>query len=328
MKVSILYNDVSNASSQDDLDVLAQVDIVSEALRKLGYTASTIPLSLNLQAALDSLKQSNPDIVFNLVESIGGIEKFIHFAPIILEHLKIPYTGGSAHALYITTNKLLTKELMDSANLPTPPWLTQDKIASGQFNLNPPCIIKPVCDDASVGIDENSIVYDIRQLPESLKNRSAQFGECFAEAYIPGREFNLSILANSDGPELMPIAEIRFVDFPERKPRIVGYQAKWDENSFEYKNTVRSFQFATNDRPLLKRLSETALRCWKVFKLRGYARVDFRVDSENKIWILEINSNPCISPDSGFVAATRQADLKFEQVIARILADSLNISSG
>jgi len=327
MRVSILYNDVSTASSQDDLDVLAQVNFVSEALRKLGHATSSIPVTLDLQTAANSIKRTNPDLVFNLVESISGVEKFIHFAPTLLEHLKIPYTGGSAHALYLTTNKLFAKEVMHSANLPTPSWLTRDSIASGQFNLNPPCIIKPVCDDASVGIDENSIVYNIQQLEETLKNRSARFGECFAEAYIPGREFNLSILANSGSPEVLPAAEIRFLDFPESKPRIVGYQAKWDENSFEYKNTIRSFQFTANDQPLLKRLSEMALRCWEVFKLRGYARVDFRVDSQNNIWILEINANPCISPDSGFVAATRQAALTFEQVVARILADPNNIQS-
>lgn len=255
------------------------------------------------------------------------MEKFIHFAPTLLEHLNIPYTGGSAHTLYLTTNKLLTKELMRSTNLPTPPWLTQDNITSGQFNLKPPCIIKPVCDDASIGIDENSIVNNIQQLEKNLKNRSARFGECFAEAYIPGREFNLSILANSGAPEVLPAAEIRFVDFPESKPKIVGYQAKWDENSFEYKNTIRSFQFDSNDQPLLKQLTEMALRCWEVFKLHGYARVDFRVDAQNNIWILEINSNPCISPDSGFIAATRQAALTFEQVVVRILADPNNIQS-
>jgi len=327
MKISILYNDVSTATSQDDLDVLAQVNFVSEALQKLGHNVSSIPITLDLQTAADSIKQINPDSVFNLVESISGVEKFIHFAPTLLEHLNIPYTGGSAHTLYLTTNKLLTKELMRSTNLPTPPWLTQDNITSGQFNLKPPYIIKPVCDDASIGIDENSIIDNIQQLEGSLKNRSAQFGECFAEAYIPGREFNLSILANSDGPEVMPAAEIRFVDFPESKPKIVGYQAKWDENSFEYKNTIRSFQFDSNDQPLLKQLTEMALRCWEVFKLHGYARVDFRVDAQNNIWILEINSNPCISPDSGFVAATRQAALTFEQVVARILADPNNIQS-
>ncbi len=325
MRVSILYNDVSTASSQDDLDVLDQVNFISESLRKLGHTVNSIPVTLDLQTASESIKRLNPEIVFNLVESINSIEKFIHFAPTLLEHLMIPYTGGSAHALYITTNKVFAKELMHSANLPTPPWLTQENLASGQFEIKPPYIIKPVCDDASIGIDENSIVYDFGKLEETLKNRSAEFGDCFAEAYIPGREFNLSILANSDGPEVLPAAEIRFVDFPESKPQIVGYQAKWDESSFEYQNTVRSFEFDETDQILLNHLSELALRCWNVFKLRGYARVDFRVDEQNNIWILEINVNPCISPDSGFVAATRQANLTFEQVVARILANSINI---
>jgi D-alanine-D-alanine ligase len=66
-----------------------------------------------------------------------------------------------------------------------------------------------------------------------------------------------------------------------------------------------------------------ALRCWHLFGLRGYARVDYRVDQEGKPWILEINSNPCLSPDSGFPAATEQARLRYEEVVGRIVEDAL-----
>ncbi|MBU0743281.1 D-alanine--D-alanine ligase, partial [bacterium] len=142
----------------------------------------------------------------------------------------------------------------------------------------------------------------------------------FAEAYVEGREFNLSLLDGPDGPRVLPPAELHFVDYPPGKPRIVGYTAKWDETSFEYGHTVRSFDLADGDGPLATRLADLALACWRLFDLRGWARVDFRVDADGAPWILEANANPCLSPDAGFQAAVTRAGLDFDAAVARILA--------
>ena len=134
-------------------------------------------------------------------------------------------------------------------------------------------------------------------------NKIEDYGECFIEEYIDGREFNISLIGTSNAPLILPYAEIKFLNFPPEKSKIVGYDAKWDKNSFEYQNTVRSFEFNKTDQSLLDNLKYLALKCWEVFRIDGYARVDFRVDSKGIPYILEINVNPCISPDSGFFAA-------------------------
>ena len=144
-------------------------------------------------------------------------------------------------------------------------------------------------------------------------------GEAFAERYIEGREFNLGLLDGPDGPELLPPAEIRFVDWAEGAPRLVDWRAKWDEGSMEYQRTVRSQDFAAEDAPLLAELAELARRCWDVFGLAGWARVDFRVDPAGRPWILEVNANPCLSPDAGFAAALARAGIAYETAIARIV---------
>ena len=326
MKVAILYNDVSSTSSADDLDVLAQVNYVADTLKNLRHEPVAVPVTLNLSQVVDSLRKLQPGLVFNLVESIAGSEKFLHFVPALLDYLKIPYSGNGTHALYLTTNKIFTKQKLQSANLPTPPWQTLDEVIVNGISFQPPYIIKPVSDDASVGISSDSVIFSADNLVEILEQNSARYGECFAEAYIAGREFNLSLLANASQPEVLPPAEIRFINFPAARPQIVDYKAKWEEESFEYRNTVRSFDFDHADKPLLAKLSAIALRCWEVFGLCGYARVDFRVDEQNNIWILEINANPCISPDSGFVAAAQKAGIEFEQVVARIIQDAKKIT--
>ena len=110
-------------------------------------------------------------------------------------------------------------------------------------------------------------------------------------------------------PQVLPPAEIDFGDFPPDKPRIVGYQAKWDDESFEYHHTPRRFEFPSTDRALLAELSRLAADCWHQFGLRGYVRVDFRVDRDGRPWILEVNSNPCLSLDAGFAAAVQRAGI-------------------
>jgi len=159
-------------------------------------------------------------------------------------------------------------------------------------------------------------------LKEMEKRLDQLGGECFAEQFVDGREFNLSMLASQEGPEVLPPAEMRFIDYPPGKWKVVGYRAKWDEGSFESLHTERSFEFAKSERPLLQKLMETARKCWDLFGLRGYARVDFRVDEQNQPWVLEINANPCLSPDAGFVAAASQGGLSYRQVVKRIIQDA------
>jgi len=157
-----------------------------------------------------------------------------------------------------------------------------------------------------------------------LARRERELGRpYFAEQYVEGREFNLSLLADAGGPQVLPPAEIDFSRFPAGKPRIVGYRAKWKADSPEYHATPRRFDFAAADRPLLDGLAELARSSWQRFGLRGYARVDFRVDHQGCPWILEINVNPCLSPDAGFAAALGRAGIPFSQAIARILHDTL-----
>jgi D-alanine-D-alanine ligase len=324
MKTVILYNDVTSGAAEDDLDVLVQRDAVMAALKKLGYNPESVPVTLDLQQTANTLKKIQPEFVFNLVESIGAVGRFIYFAPALLEHLRIPFTGASSDALFLTTNKVLTKERLNLAGLPTPAWSTQFEHLP---EADPPYIIKPVWEDASVGLDEQALIYNRESFTDIFKQRMEKFGASFAEAYIDGREFNLSILDSAEGPQALPPAEIRFEDYPEGKPRLVDYKAKWESDSFEYTHTIRHFDFPGADRLLLVKLEDMALHCWRLFQLCGYARVDFRVDHANNVSILEVNANPCISPDSGFVAASERAGLSFETVIERIVTSTLKLQS-
>jgi D-alanine-D-alanine ligase len=173
--------------------------------------------------------------------------------------------------------------------------------------------------DSAVVIESDSV----SQIAELVRKREMETHRpFFAEQFINGREFNLSVWGNES--EVLPPAEIDFSAFPAGKPHIVAHGAKWDSSSFEYHHTPRQFQFPAADATLLRRLCELTLECAQLFNLRGgYARIDFRCDADCQPWILEINSNPCLSPDAGFVAAAGQAGIEFDEAIRRLLEDAL-----
>ena len=317
-KVVIFINAMGSDATPDELDVLYQAKAVEAALHKLGYDTERVFLGLNLEKAAERLRQLKPQFVFNLVESVDRSGKLIHLAPTLLEHLGIPYTGVRSEAMYVSSNKTLTKLMLSEARLPTPQWIEDLKTA--KLKKNACYIAKPVWEDASVGISDSSVMQGDKKLFRAFMEENSKY-RYFFEEYIEGREFNISILGGKKGPEVLPIAEIVFRDYPVGKPRIVGYEAKWHEDSFEYGNTVRSFGLEKEDPGLAKALEKICKQCWSLFGLTGYARVDFRVDEKGRPYILEVNANPCLSPDAGFYAASEQAGYDFTSIVERICED-------
>jgi len=302
--------------------VLEEAAAVSEALAELGHQATDAVFSLNLEAVSARLRELGPDFVFNLVESVEGSGRLVYLAPALLDFLKIRYSGCPTEAIFVTGSKLLTKRMLQGAGIPTAPWLTLATLEQEARQAGP-WIVKSVWEHASIGLTETSVVADPLTLADRLRRATASAqGDSFAELYIHGREFNVSVLGGPDGPKVLPVAEMVFVDFPDGRPKIVDYRAKWDEESFEFKNTVRTFEFGPNDAPLIDQLRDLSEHCWNLFQLRGYARVDFRVDEAGRPWVLEVNTNPCISKQAGFLTAAEKAGLSPAQAVARIIADS------
>ena len=324
MTVGVLHDRVPPDPSRDEIDTLVQVEAVSRSLADLGYLPAPVEFHYDIDAVIEAIGRLGPAFVFNLSESLRGRGQFISFAPLVLEYLKVPYTGCPARAVFLTSDKILTKKVFSLAGIPTPPWLSLDEpggTPGAGEGLEGRFIVKSVWEHASIGLDEGAVLeaesaQELRGILEK-KNRAGG-GAFFAERYVEGREFNISLLGGPH-PDVLAPAEMTFDGFPDGTPRILDYRAKWEEGSREYASTLRSFEFARGDAPLLRNLSELSLRCWDTFGLNGYARVDFRVDRDGRPFALEINANPCIAPDSGFIAAAARSGLSFRDVVGRIL---------
>jgi D-alanine-D-alanine ligase len=322
-RVAIVYGAVAADAAPDEQDVLVEVDAVQQTLTALGFAPVAVPLTLDLEAVRQRLLHIRPAFVFNLVESVEGLGRLIHLASALYESLGLPYTGAGSEAMYLTSNKPLAKRLMASAGIPTPEWGAAAAQGLSAPAFAGPYIVKSAWEHASIGIDESSVVEDGRKVAAVARKRQRRFGgDWFAERFIDGREFNLSLLGSPLGVELLPPAEMLFVDYPAQKRRIVDYAAKWHAGSFEFRNTVRRFDFDEGDRPLLAQLEAIAGSCWRLFGLRGYARVDCRVDAAGRPWVLEVNINPCLSPDAGFAAAAACRGLDLAAVVRRIIEET------
>jgi D-alanine-D-alanine ligase len=248
-RVAVVYGAVAADAAPDEQDVLVEVDTEQQALTALGLAPVAVPLTLDLEAVRQRLLHLRPAFVFNLVESVEGLGRLIHLAPALYESLGLPYTGAGSEAMYLTANKPLAKRLLAAAGIATPEGVVPAAQGLSVPTFGGPYIVKSVWEHASIGIDETSVVDDARKVAAVARKRQRRFGgEWFAERFIDGREFNLSLLGGPDGVELLPPAEMLFVDYPEGKRRIVDYAAKWHAGSFEFCNTVRRFEFEDADR--------------------------------------------------------------------------------
>ncbi|MCC7284228.1 MAG: hypothetical protein IT556_17730, partial [Acetobacteraceae bacterium] len=322
MRIALMHQAVPQGAPPDEADVLEEVAAVGAALAELGHQSWPLAVGLDLGAALAALRADPPDLVFNLCESLPGAGRGGRLAavpPALVESLGIACTGNSAAALAVTADKVLTKQRFRAAGIATPAWLPDgDAVPEGAL------IVKSRDEHASIGLGPDSVVDGEGAARALIAARAAALGGAwFAEAFVAGREFNVALLADgAGGAEMLPIAEQVFLDaWPAGRPRILDYAGKWDPSDPTYPLVER--RFGTADAALARRLESIARAAWNEFDLAGYARVDFRIDEAGRPFALEVNANPCLTPEMGIAAGAEAAGLSYAGLIGRIVAAAL-----
>jgi D-alanine-D-alanine ligase len=326
MKVLVLHSEVPPDAPPEDRDTLIAAEAIAEALASRGHAAPLAPFTdPDDEEPLRALiGREMPDVVFNMVEGIGGQGRLAYLAPRQLDIIGIPYTGTRAEALILTGDKPATKRLLRDNGLPTPDWSEPpawEGLTTGRW------IVKSADEDASVGLDDGCVV-EAGAVAARADSCAERFGgRWFAEAFVDGREFNIAIIEEDGAPRVLPMAEMTFESWPADRPRIVGYTAKWHEGSHQSRNTVRKFGVEAREPALARELKALCKRTWTLFGCRGTARVDFRVDGQGRPLILEVNPNPGIAPDSGLVAAAAKAGLSYGDLIEGVVRESAPFAS-
>ncbi len=311
-----------------EVGVLQEMEDLKDALISLGYKPTIFNVDSDVLRLIDFLKGEKPDLIFNIVESIGN--EAIHEMNVaaLYELFEIPYTGAGPLTLGIALNKPRVKELLFHHGIRTPRFQVfglRDKVV-----LNPemtfPLIVKPAREDASVGIEDKSVVYNLNDLKKRVRFIHQEFDQpALVEQYIDGRELNAAIIGNSN-PMVLPISEIDFSGLTDSMHKIVTYAAKWLQGTVEYDGTkgVCPAPLSPEIEALVK---ETALRCYKLLGCRDYARVDFRLTESEELYVLEVNPNPDISDDAGFARSARAQGFTFPQLVSKIVESALERSS-
>ena len=323
MKLALLYNEPGPEAGPDDLDTINQVREIRETLNKLGHKTEELSVPCDLEILRKLLRAKRDHLFFNLTDARMGEGRFISLPVLSLEQEGCRYTGSSADALYLTSNKILAKRIMFLAGIPTAPWhevkKAPDTAVPGNDFITGHYIIKPVWEHGSAGMSPDSVIY--ASSPEDLKNcliEAAQ--DMFAEAFLPGREINISLIADRENSwKFLSPTEIIYTD-PDMKNPFLDYRSKWEKTSSAYRMSRRSLDFSKEDIPLLNELRSIALRCTGLFRLNGYARIDFRMDTEGRPMVMEVNANPCLTPDAGFAAAAGKCGIGYAELISRIIA--------
>jgi D-alanine-D-alanine ligase len=327
LKIAIIFNEPSSdrygdmGESKAVASVLEEVRPVHRALTELGFSVTKIPLRPPLELVEEKLRALEADLVFNLFEGFEGRPETEAMVADMLCGLGIPFTGNPPSTLSLALDKAKAKAVLESDGVRTPKYQSLSPENLHLFHLNFPCIVKPLGEDASHGVSEESVVKNLDQLTKQVTKISQLFrGDTLVEEFLEGREFNVTVLGNNE-PITLPVAEMVYY-LPPELPKLLTFAAKWHEESLYYKGTRATCPAEIGEQER-EQISQTALTAFKLLGCRGYARVDMRLDAEEVPNVLEVNPNPDISPGYGAARQAKAAGLTYSQLIEKIVMFAL-----
>jgi D-alanine-D-alanine ligase len=324
--VAVLYNapmlPPEHPDAVSEADVVAVAHAVAAALNASGFDARLTPAAPPITHLVQALANERPDLVFNLIEGFGGRSGGEGHVTALIELLDVPYTGCPPEAQVLCHCKASTKALLLGYGLPTAPFLVlepRDPIAPPPWTG--PSIVKPEAEDASLGIDQGSVVSTLEALEARVaKVRQAYGPRVLVEAYLPGAELNGGLLASPE-PQALPVAEIAF-EMPAGAWPIVTYNSKWHAGSAEDLAAPARCP-AQIDVALAEHVSRLAVSAFRATGCRDAARVDFRLDALGAPMILEVNPNPDLGPSAGWARALRASGGDYEATLVALARQAL-----
>jgi D-alanine-D-alanine ligase len=321
-RVAVLYTTVDYALAEqlrETVDLAATAASVAGALRSLGHSVRELALGSDALPLATALKAFAPDVVFNLAERpLDCYQKEPHAAA-LLELLNLPYTGNGPRALAICKDKAVTKQILLSHGVPTPRFRVFSQVLPRAPGLPFPLMVKPLTEDGSLGIAEESIVRNRRELFERVAFlRKEQAQDAIVEEFVGGREFSVTVLGNGT-----PAAPYRALPpgelvYHSDRWRVCTFEAKWDEAHPSYAAVEAQYPAKVPGR--LRRILEgLALDCARIFELSGYARIDIRLNGRGTPSVLEINPNPNLSPGAGIARTAESAGMNYAEFLQEIV---------
>jgi D-alanine-D-alanine ligase len=320
-------DELDEAIDMSEYGVLDEVKSVERALAPLEHNTKIIPVALDINKLIDELRENRPDIIFNLCESVDGDPTQEMNIAGLFELMKIPYTGSRAFNLGLALNKPLVKSLLNQNGIPTANFfLTSISKGLARHGLKFPMIVKPSREDASIGIQNESVVSNEAALKARVEYVLEEHKQpALVEEYIEGREINVSVVGN-DELITFPISEIDFSLLPEEYPKIISYNSKWMYKTVEFAGTKAVCPAQNLSDSDVKIIQETAKKVYRLIGAADYARVDMRF-KDGIPYVLELNPNPDIASDvpedTGFTRSAKAHGWEYSLLIQKIIGFAL-----
>ena len=291
----------------------------AQALESAGHKTAIVTIRDDVSAIVEKLKRPKPDLVFNLVESFGDdILGGTMGVAGVLDLLELPYTGGGPGEIFIQEDKALAKKLLAFEQIPYPDFATFAPSAEFETggNLRMPLFVKPLRMEASIGIDERSLVHNTQELIERVSYIHKRFGDsALAEEYIEGREFYVGVIGNQQLTAFPPI-EMDFSGLEDGDLPIMDGQAKFNENSSRYHGTRAVI---ANLEPELKaKLQKVSMAAYRALRVRDYGRIDLRLTDTGEIFVIEVNANCYLEQRSEYATAAVAHGIQYPELLNRI----------
>jgi len=330
----ILYNLFERLQKGEEKDILAEGAIIEEiqavenAVRSLGHESIVMAVREEISPIIHWLKEYEPDVVFNLCESVYGNSCWEMNIPALLDLFRIPYTGSPPLTLGLCQDKGKVKDILQSHGILTPRYKIFERAVGPVKGNIFPIIVKPLHEDGSLGITRESVVFDDETLSKQIRYIIEQYQQpALVEEFVDGRELNVGLMETNGSVGILPISEIDYTEFPKGIPKICGYEAKWVVESAEFQKT-KPVCPASLEWLMEKKVGQIASRVFKLFECRDYARVDIRIDREGKIYVLEVNPNPDISPQSGMARALKVQGTTYTGFVGNLIERALQRRDG
>jgi D-alanine-D-alanine ligase len=295
-------------------------EAIYKALGESKYDVTMLGLYNDVGILLEEIKENRPDVVFNLVEVFNQKSEFEKNVASVLEMLEIPYTGASSASLFICNNKALTKEILSYHKIKVPRFHTfyRDHRVWLPKRLRLPVIIKPLCEEASRGISQASVVDNEEAFIERVKFIHENMNmDAIAEEYIEGREFYASIMGNKR-LKVLPLREMKFGEFAEDEPRIATYKAKWDYD-YRKKWGIKNVFAGKVANGVDEKIEDICKRAFRVLNMKCYGRLDIRVTPEQQVYIIEANANPSLDIDDEFISAASKVNITYPKLVRKLI---------
>jgi D-alanine-D-alanine ligase len=328
LRKQVLNGDVvSPTGDNKDIESVStlreEINAIVKALQSEGFKVRAVNIEDDFDKLLASLTSPKPDVVFNLVEYFNDDARQEDRVAALYDLLRIPYPGSPPLTLAVCQRKGLAKQILQALQVPTPRYkVAKERPVLKLTGLRYPLIVKPAWEDASAGVDDQAVVDDRAQLESRVQMILDEYNQpALIEEFIEGRELGVSVFGNAN-PRVLPVEELDFSDLPPNHRRIISYASKWDplHEAFHLGKLVCPAKLT---RSVRKKVEKIALRAYQALGCRDYARIDMRLDRQNRLFVLEVNPNPDLTEGVGFIASAKAAEIPFPSALRMIVEEAL-----